>query len=60
MCLAYGVRKKRPLVLLKESKEVMEWFGLGGTLKPIQFQPPATGRVATNQIVNIKPNPSEI
>lgn len=47
-------------MLLKESKEVMEWFGLGGTLKPIQFQPPATGRVATNQIVNIKPNPSEI
>ena len=27
-----------------------EWFGLERTLKPIQFQPPAMGRVVTHQI----------
>ena len=28
----------------------MEWLGLEGTLKTIQFQPPAMGRIATHQI----------
>lgn len=27
-----------------------EWFGLKGVLKPVQFQPPAVGSVATHQI----------
>jgi len=27
-----------------------EWFGLGGTLKPMQCQPPAVGRAATHRI----------
>ena len=29
---------------------VLEWFGMEGTLKVIQFQPHAVGRVATYQI----------
>ena len=32
------------------SSVFIEWLRLEGTLKPIQFQPPAVGRAATQQL----------
>ncbi len=33
----------------KKIHHILEWFGLEGTLKPTQFQPPPMGRLPPNR-----------